>query len=35
MKKYPKYEGFFRTRKQVSENKEATNLPEISPEFIS
>ena len=32
MKKYPQHEGFFRLRKQTSEGKPATYMPEISPE---
>ena len=32
MKKYPKHEGFFRTRKQTSEGKDATHMPEMSPQ---
>ena len=32
MKMYPEHDGFFRTREQTSEDKEATNLPELTPE---
>ena len=32
MKKFPEHEGFFRTRKQTSEDKEATYMPEMSPQ---
>lgn len=35
MKQYPQHAGFFRTRKQVSEYKEATNLPEPRPDIVS
>ena len=31
MKKYPLHDGFFRTRKQTSETREATYMPEITP----
>ena len=31
MRMYPKYEGFFRTRHQKSEDKSATDLPEMTP----
>jgi hypothetical protein len=31
MGKYPQYEGFFRTRKQTSEDRNPTNKPEVSP----
>lgn len=31
MKKYPRYDGFFRTRQQTSEAREATNMPELTP----
>ena len=31
MKMYPEHDGFFRTRKQTSEDKEPTNKPEIRP----
>ena len=31
---YPQHEGFFRTRKQTSEDKDATNLPELTPEYV-
>ena len=34
MKKYPEHDGFFRTRKQTSEDKEPTNKPEITPEYV-
>ena len=32
MRMYPQYEGFFRTRHQVSDDADATNLPELTPE---
>jgi len=32
MKKHPKHEGFFRTRKQTSEGRNATHMPEMSPQ---
>jgi len=32
MRMYPEYEGFFRTRHQVSDDATATNLPELAPE---
>lgn len=28
---YPEYNGFFRTRKQPSQDQDATNLPELGP----
>tara|TARA_R100000406_G_scaffold94872_1_gene87721 strand:+ start:364 stop:714 length:351 start_codon:yes stop_codon:yes gene_type:complete len=28
---YPQHDGFFRTREQVSSDKSATNLPELTP----
>ena len=31
---YPQHEGFFRTRKQTSEDKDATHMPEITPEYV-
>ena len=31
MKSFPKHDGFFRTRKQTSLEKKATNLPELRP----
>jgi len=31
MKMYPDHDGFFRTRKQTSEEAPATNLPELQP----
>lgn len=31
MRMYPEYDGFFRTRKQISEEAPATNLPELTP----
>jgi len=35
MKMYPKHDGFFRTRKQTSEEAPATNKPELRPkDFI-
>ena len=30
-KMYPKHDGFFRTRRQKSQEQQATNLPETSP----
>lgn len=32
MKKYPEHDGFFRTRTQTSEYREATYMPEMSPQ---
>jgi hypothetical protein len=32
MKMYPQYEGFFRTRQQVSSWSDATELPELTPQ---
>jgi hypothetical protein len=32
MRMYPKYNGFFRTRHQVSDDTIATNLPELTPQ---
>jgi hypothetical protein len=32
MERYPEYDGFFRTRKQISDEHNATNLPELTPE---
>lgn len=32
MERYPEYDGFFRTRKRISEEQNATNLPELTPE---
>ena len=34
MEAFPEYEGFFRTRKRTSENKKATNLPELTPAYF-
>ena len=31
MKMFPQYDGFFRTRQQTSEDRSATNLPEMTP----
>ena len=31
MKMFPKHDGFFRTRHQVSEDRSATDLPEMTP----
>ena len=31
MRMYPQHDGFFRTRKQTTEDKPATNLPELTP----
>lgn len=33
MKMFPEHDGFFRTRKQTTEDKPATNLPELSPTY--
>ena len=33
MERYPEHDGFFRTRKQISDEKDATNLPELTPEY--
>ena len=35
MKVYPEHDGFFRTREQISEAKEATQLDELGPQFWS
>jgi len=32
MRIYPEYEGFFRTRKQISEDDEATCLAQLTPQ---
>lgn len=32
MKMYPQHEGFFRTRHQTSEDKDATYMPELGPQ---
>lgn len=34
MKKFPQHAGFFRTRRQISEDKKATNLPELTPSYF-
>jgi len=34
MRAYPQHEGFFRTRKQTSEDQDPTRKPEITPEDI-
>ena len=34
MRKYPEHEGFFRTREQTSEYRDATNLSEIGPKDV-
>ena len=31
MRMYPEYDGFFRTKKQISEGQLATNRPEMAP----
>ena len=31
MRMYPQHEGFFRTRHQISKDKSATQLPELTP----
>lgn len=33
MAAYPQHDGFFRTRKQTSEDSRATNLPELTPAY--
>ncbi len=33
MAAYPHHDGFFRTRKQTSEDSRATNLPELTPTY--
>ena len=33
MERYPEYDGFFRTRKQISDEQNATHLPELTPEY--
>lgn len=33
MAAYPQHAGFFRTRARITENKPATNLPELGPEY--
>ena len=33
MKKFPQYDGFFRTREQVSEHQSATNMEELGPDY--
>ena len=35
MKAYPEHDGFFRTREQISEAKDATQLDELGPQFWS
>lgn len=35
MKMYPAHDGFFRLRVQTSDDKEATNLPELTPAYWS
>ena len=35
MRMYPQHDGFFRTREQTSDDKEATNLPELTPDYWS
>tara|TARA_A100001391_G_scaffold182460_2_gene149021 strand:+ start:6898 stop:7251 length:354 start_codon:yes stop_codon:yes gene_type:complete len=35
MRKYPQHDGFFRTREQTSDDKDATNLPELTPDYWS
>tara|TARA_B100000085_G_C18514453_1_gene501052 strand:+ start:699 stop:1046 length:348 start_codon:yes stop_codon:yes gene_type:complete len=34
MKMYPQHDGFFRTRKLTSEEKPATHLPELGPDYF-
>ena len=31
MRMYPRYDGFFRTREQISEQRDATHMPELTP----
>ena len=33
-RKHPQYDGFFRTREQTTKGKEATGLPELTPQFF-
>tara|TARA_R110000868_G_scaffold399537_1_gene673349 strand:- start:320 stop:700 length:381 start_codon:yes stop_codon:yes gene_type:complete len=33
MEMYPQHDGFFRTRQQTSEDRSATNFPELTPEY--
>ena len=35
MREYPQHDGFFRTREQTSDDKDATNLPELTPDYWS
>lgn len=35
MERYPEYDGFFRTRKRVSDEWIATDLPELTPEYYA
>ena len=35
MRVYPEHDGFFRTREQISEAKDATHLDELGPQFWS
>ena len=35
MERYPEHDGFFRTRKQISDEHDATNLPELTPEYYA
>jgi len=32
MRMYPEYQGFFKVRRQTSDDSAATNLPELTPE---
>lgn len=34
MEAFPEHDGFFRTRKRISEKQKATGLPELTPEFF-
>lgn len=34
MEALPEHDGFFRTRSRTSEKKQATGLPELTPEFF-
>ncbi|BAQ90252.1 hypothetical protein [uncultured Mediterranean phage uvMED] len=33
MERYPEHDGFFRTRKRISGEQTATNLPELTPDY--
>lgn len=34
MLKYPEYDGFFRLRKQISEERDATDMPPLGPAYF-